>query len=78
MKSDNPSMIFLDELPLNIDSFKSIISPHSNKGTIVCFDDFEMEITQNISFFQQIWTVLSHHMNVTPIAVLHNLFARGS
>lgn len=76
MKSDNPSMIFLDELPLNIDSFKSIISPHSNKGTIVCFDDFEMEITQNISFFQQIWTVLSHHMNVTPIAVLHNLFAR--
>ena len=77
MKKHDPSIIFIDKLPQNIQSFKSLISPYSHSGCIVCFDDYELEITENISFFHQIWTVFSHHLNVTPILILHNLFAKN-
>ena len=76
MKTEDPSIFFIDELPQSIESFKSLVEPYRNKGSIVIFDDYESEIIKNISLFSEIWTVLSHHMNCTPLAVLHNLFAK--
>ena len=76
MRKDDSSIYFIDELPQNINSFKALVSPHSHNGCIVIFDDYELEVIENISFFHQIWTVLSHHWNFTPILVLHNLFAK--
>ena len=76
MKKDNPSIFFIDQLPQNLESFKSLVEPHKATGSIVVFDDYEEEIVKNIGMFKQIWTVLSHHLNTTPIAVLHNLFAK--
>ena len=75
MKKDN-SITFIDEAPQNIESFKSLVEPYRANGTLVCFDDYEQQIDENISLYKEIWTVLSHHLNVTPIAVLHNIFAK--
>ena len=75
MKKDR-SITFINELPQNVESFKSIVEPYRANGTLVCFDDYEQEIIDNISFYKEIWTIISHHFNVTPIAVLHNLFAK--
>ena len=41
------------------------------------FDDLEDELVKNMDMFRQLWTVLSHHLNTTPIAVLHNLYAKN-
>ena len=76
MKKLDPSIFFIDELPQTVDGFKSLVEPHKEQGSLVVFDDYEEEMLKNISLFTQVWTVLSHHLNVTPIAVLHNLFAR--
>lgn len=76
MKNLDPSIFFIDELPQTVESFKSLIEPYKNNGSLVIFDDYENEIIKNISLFSEIWTVLSHHMNCTPLAVLHNLFAK--
>ena len=76
MRKDDSSIYFINELPQNINSFKALVSPHSHNGCLVIFDDYELEVSENISFFHQIWTVLSHHWNFTPILVLHNLFAK--
>lgn len=66
MKNDDSRIIFIDDLPSTIESFKSIVEAHKGKGCVVIFDDYEQEITENIQLFRQIWTVLSHHLNVTP------------
>ena len=76
MKNLDSSIFFIDELPQTVESFKSLIEPYKDKGSLVIFDDYENEIIKNISLFSEIWTVLSHHLNCTPLAVLHNLFAK--
>lgn len=76
MKSNNPQMTFLENLPETLEGFKSLVQPYGGSPCIVCFDDYEQEMTENSTYFKQIWTVLSHHLNITCIALVHNLFAK--
>ena len=51
MRKDDSSIYFINELPQNINSFKALVSPHSHNGCLVIFDDYELEVSENISFF---------------------------
>ena len=77
MLKEDPSIFFIDQLPQNVDALKSLVEPHKERGSILVFDDLEDELVKNIDMFRQLWTVLSHHLNTTPIAVLHNLYAKN-
>ena len=76
MKIKNPMITFLDTVPDSIEGFKELTRPYAASGCIVVFDDFEQDIIENSGYYRQIWTVLSHHLNITCIALLHNLFAK--
>ena len=77
MLKEDPSIFFIDQLPQNVEALKSLVEPHRERGSILVFDDLEDELVKNIDMFRQLWTVLSHHLNTTPIAVLHNLYAKN-
>lgn len=46
-------------------------------GAIIIFDDLGSEISNNLHFFEHIFVVLSHHLNLTVFLVVHNLFEKS-
>ena len=77
MKDDNPDIFFMDTLPQSTSSLRAILEPHQSDGSFVVFDDFSDEIGQNPEMFTQLYTVLSHHLNCTPVIIIHNLYAKN-
>ena len=77
MKNSETPITFINTIPQSSDAFKSLVSPYKNTGSIVIFDDFADEISQNHMMFTEIWTVLSHHLNCTVIGIIHNLFMKN-
>ena len=43
---------------------------------IVIFDDLGGEISNNLHFFEHVFVVLAHHLNLTVFLVVHNLFEK--
>ena len=39
-------------------------------------DDLEEEMVQHSCLYTEIYTVYSHHLNITPVAIIHNIFQK--
>ena len=62
----------------SISDFQDITNFYSKgNGAIVIFDDLGGEISSNLHFFEHIFVVLSHHLNLTVFLVVHNLFEKS-
>lgn len=56
-------------------SFIDLVSPYKNVGGSLClFDDLGASLKTGQLDFIKLYSVTSHHFNVTPFLVLHNLF----
>ena len=45
-------------------------------GTVVVFDDFFLHVEKNKSFFDNLFCINSHHLKVSVILIVHNLFTK--
>ena len=62
----------------SISDFQDITNFYSEgNGAIVIFDDLGGEVSSNLHFFEHIFVVLSHHLNLTVFLVVHNLFEKS-
>ena len=62
----------------SISDFKDLANFYSEgKGAIIIFDDLGNEISNNLDFFENIFVILSHHLNLTVFLVVHNLFEKS-
>lgn len=62
----------------SIKEFEELVKIYgSNSGTVVIFDDVQGEIKSNIGFFNRLFLVLTHHMQLATFLILHNIFANG-
>ena len=49
----------------------------NGSGTIVVFDDFSLKVEQNKDFFDNLFCINSHHLKITVILIVHNLFTKS-
>ena len=62
----------------SISDFQDITNFYSEgNGAVIIFDDLGGEISNNLHFFEHIFVVLSHHLNLTVFLVVHNLFEKS-
>ena len=46
-------------------------------GSLVVFDDFFLHVESNKSFFENLFCIDSHHLKVSVILIVHNLFTKS-
>ena len=46
-------------------------------GTVVVFDDFFLHVEKNKTFFDNLFCINSHHLKISVILIVHNLFAKS-
>ena len=76
MKKVSPEIRFMNTPPTTFEGFRELVEGFKKDGLMVIFDDYEEEMIQNSSLYTKIYTVLSHHMNLVPVALLHNIFRK--
>jgi hypothetical protein len=70
------AVIFHEGLPL-LDSIKSWSAQVNGRHMLLILDDLQTEMCKTPEM-SVLFTVLSHHLNCSVLAVVHNLFPRGS
>lgn len=73
LKQD-PSIVFVNKIPTTQDVGTRCGPFAKTGGSMVIIDDFMQDITADIS---EIFTVLSHHLNLTVLLLTQNLFPRN-
>ena len=71
---DKKDVRFFDSLP-SLHEVKDLTEPYSQKGgSVVVIDDYMQRVNQDIS---TMFTVLSHHANITFFLITQNLFPKN-
>ena len=61
-----------------LEDFKSLCIYYTlENGVSVIFDDLGSLIPKNLIFFEEIFVVLSHHLRISVLLILHNLYEKG-
>ena len=76
MKENCPEIRFIDTPPSSFEGFKDLMESYKKDGVMVIFDDYEEEMVRDSVLYTKLYTILSHHANMIPVALLHNLFRR--
>ena len=46
-------------------------------GTLVIFDDCSLQVEQHKEFFDNLFCISSHHLKITVVLIVHNLFTKS-
>ena len=76
MKKTNPEIRFINAPPSSFESFKKLVESYNKECLLVIFDDYEDDMVKNPSLFTRIYTILSHHLNLIPVCLIHNIFRK--
>ena len=61
----------------DMNTFLSLVTPYRNSGgCIVIFDDIAGDSKNTYFDFTKLFTVLCHHLNITVVLILHNIFEK--
>lgn len=74
-KTDGLVQEFYDILPEE-EEFRERLDLQG-EGSLVIFDDMFLDIEKNKNFFDNLFCVNSHHLKVTVILIVHNLFTKN-
>ena len=74
IRSSNAVTHWLNELP-TVDSVKELCTPFIGRGgSVLIIDDFQNQITKDV---QEIFTTLSHHLELTVFLLGQNIFSKN-
>lgn len=77
MKETCPEIRFINTPPSSFEGFRDLMEGYKkDDGVMVIFDDYEEEMVRDSTLYTKIYTVLSHHANLVPVALMHNLFRK--
>ena len=76
MKTSCPEIRFIDTPPSSFEGFRDLVESYKKDGVLVIFDDFEDDMVRDSSLYTRLYTVLSHHGNMTIVSLMHNIFRK--